>query len=251
MPTSAHSRHSAVVASSTGSLAAITKIAQSAARRPARTSPTKSAYPGVSTKLILVSRWTTGAMASEMERSWARSDSSKSQIVEPSWIVPARAMAPDEASSVSTKVVLPEPPGPTSTTLRIRSGLLAPRSCPAALRPPALSAMEVLPVPWAAGSDRRLETLVPNQLLLTQMFKRRGAQMSASTPPSTQMVCALHCRRPAVASDTRTSGNGASPSQHGVSEGLTYRLGASPQADAESVSELRRSREDFRQTSLK
>ena len=152
MPTSAHSRHSEVVASSTASLAAITKRAQSAARSPARTSPTKSAYPGVSTKLILVPRWTTGAMASEMERSCARSDSSKSQTVEPSWIVPARAMAPAEASSVSTKVVLPEPPGPTSTTLRIRSGLLAPRSCPAVLRPPALSAMVCLQVP---GGPRR------------------------------------------------------------------------------------------------
>ena len=42
------------------SLAAITNSAQSAARSPARTSPTKSAYPGVSTKLILVSRWTSG-----------------------------------------------------------------------------------------------------------------------------------------------------------------------------------------------
>src|SRR5207342_2972152 len=141
MPTSAHSRQRAAVASSTASLAAITNSAQSAARSPARTSPTKSAYPGVSMKLILVSRWTTGAMAREMERSCARSDSSKSQTVDPSWIVPARGMAPAEASSVSTKVVLPEPPGPTSTTLRIRSGLLAPRSCPAVLRPPALSAM--------------------------------------------------------------------------------------------------------------
>ena len=250
MPTSAHSRHRAVVASSTASLAAITKSAQSAARSPARTSPTKSAYPGVSTKLILVSRWTTGAMAREMERSWARSDSSKSQTVEPSWIVPARGMAPAEASSVSTKVVLPEPPGPTSTTLRIRSGLLAPRSCPAVLRPPALSAMRVPPgAKGGPGSDRRLETLVPNQLHLGQMFKGRRVP-DECVDPAIYADDLSSSFRPGVASDTR-SRNGASPSQHGVSEGLTYRLGASPQADVQSVSDLRRSREDFRQTSRK
>src|SRR3954468_1048848 len=102
-------------------------------------------------KLICVSRWTTGAMASEMERSCVLSESSKSQTVEPSWMLPVRGMAPAVASSVSTKVVFPEPPGPTRTTLRIRSGLLAPRSWPAVLRPPALSAMLRLQV----STDRR------------------------------------------------------------------------------------------------
>ncbi len=43
IPTSAHSRHNDRVGSSTPSLAAITNIAQSAARSPARSSPTKSA----------------------------------------------------------------------------------------------------------------------------------------------------------------------------------------------------------------
>src|SRR5215218_487921 len=166
MPTSAHSRHSDVVPTSTASLAAITKRAQSAARSPARTSPTKSAYPGVSMKLILVARWTTGAIAKEIERACDFSDSSKSQTVEPSWMVPARGMAPAVASSVSTRVVLPDPPGPTSTTFRIRPGLLAPRSWPAGLRPPALSAISALPVTAAVrrASDRRAETMGSNQL---------------------------------------------------------------------------------------
>ena len=164
MPTSAHSRHSALVPSSTPSLAAITNSAQSAARSPARTSPTKSAYPGVSTRLILVWRWTTGAMAREMERPCFSSASSKSQTVVPSLTVPARGMAPAEASSVSTKVVLPEPPGPTSTTLRIRSGLLAPRSCPAGLRVFPLSAIE---------DHLSINVQGPRQLLLRR-FARGG-----------------------------------------------------------------------------
>ncbi len=74
----------------------------------------------------------------------------------------------------------PEPPGPTSTTLRIRSGLLAPRSCPAGLRPPALSAMVCLQVPQAARVGPPTQnTMVLNQLLLTTMFKRRTASWTA------------------------------------------------------------------------
>ncbi|CFE39002.1 Uncharacterised protein [Mycobacterium tuberculosis] len=54
MPTWLHSCHRDLVGSSTPSLAAITNSAQSAARNPARSSPTKSAYPGVSTRLTLM-----------------------------------------------------------------------------------------------------------------------------------------------------------------------------------------------------
>ena len=54
MPTWLHSIHSVLVSSSTPSLAAITNSAQSAARSPARSSPTKSAYPGVSIRLTLI-----------------------------------------------------------------------------------------------------------------------------------------------------------------------------------------------------
>ena len=61
IPTSAHSRHSDRVPSSTPSLAAMTNSAQSAARSPARSSPTKSAYPGVSIRLTLMPSWTSGA----------------------------------------------------------------------------------------------------------------------------------------------------------------------------------------------
>src|SRR5688572_32508349 len=71
-------------------------------------------------------------------------------------------MAPAEASSDSTKVVFPEPPGPTSTTLRIRSGLLAPRSCPAGLRVFPLSAIE---------DHLSINVQSPRQLLLKRFRK--------------------------------------------------------------------------------
>ena len=63
MPTWLHSCHSDLVGSSTPSFAAITNSAQSAARNPARSSPTKSAYPGVSTRLILMPSWDRDATA--------------------------------------------------------------------------------------------------------------------------------------------------------------------------------------------
>ena len=214
MPTSAHSRHSALVPSSTPSLAAITKSAQSAARRPARTSPTKSAYPGVSTRLILVWRWTTGAMARETERPCFSSASSKSQTVVPSLTVPARGMAPAEASSVSTKVVLPEPPGPTSTTLRIRSGLLAPRSCPAGLRVFPLSAIE---------DHLSINVQGPRQLLLRLVRKgsRRGV-VARSDEPRNRSPVPMVSRHGLAAPRTSTSGaEMKNPPLHGVSEGFT------------------------------
>ena len=67
--------------------------------------------------------------------------SSKSQTVVPSRTDPARGIAPAAASSVSPGWSSRTRPGPTSTTLRIRSGLLAPRSWPAGLRALPLSAM--------------------------------------------------------------------------------------------------------------
>ena len=100
------------VTRSTGSLAAITNSAQSAARSPARSSPTKSAYPGVSIRLTLMPRWTSGATASAIERPWARSPGSKSETVVPSATVPARVSAPQRTSSVSSRVVLPTELGP-------------------------------------------------------------------------------------------------------------------------------------------
>ncbi len=59
MPTSAHSVHSSPVAPSTPSTALTTNRAASAARRPARSSPTKSGYPGVSSRLMVSPRWLT------------------------------------------------------------------------------------------------------------------------------------------------------------------------------------------------
>ncbi len=177
MPTAAHSSHSDRVASSTSSLAATTNNAQSAARRPARSSPTKSAYPGVSTRLTLVSAWTRGATASEMDRPCACSDSSKSHTVVPSRTDPARGTAPEAASSVSTRVVLPEPPGPTSTTLRIRSGLLASRSWPAALRELVFSAM-------SPPRSRRAPRLQGLRLRGNTRDGRRARAGGGSTPAS-------------------------------------------------------------------
>ena len=88
MPTAAHSRQRWRVPASIGLFAATTNSALSAARSPARTSPPKSAYPGVSIRLILTPSWTSGATARETERWWACSDSSKSDTVVPSSTVP-------------------------------------------------------------------------------------------------------------------------------------------------------------------
>src|SRR5215467_2452052 len=61
MPTAAHSSHSIRVSPSTPSVAATANSAASAARRPARRSPVKSAYPGVSSRLTLTPAWIRGA----------------------------------------------------------------------------------------------------------------------------------------------------------------------------------------------
>ena len=73
---------------STPSTAETTKRAASAALSPARTSPTKSGWPGVSTKLTFTPSWTTLATASDTERPSRRSTSSWSQTVVPSSIRP-------------------------------------------------------------------------------------------------------------------------------------------------------------------
>ena len=91
-------------------------------------------------RLTFTPRCTTGATDSAIERPWERSPDSKSDTVVPSATVPARVRAPLRTSRVSRRVVLPPELGPTSTTLRISSGLRASRSCLPAARAP-LSAM--------------------------------------------------------------------------------------------------------------
>ena len=59
--------------------------------------------------------------ASEIEIRRFCSSGSKSDAVVPSSTRPIRLMAPDRASSASARVVLPLPPWPTRTTLRILS----------------------------------------------------------------------------------------------------------------------------------
>src|SRR6266487_3014100 len=118
MPTAAHSSQSIRVSPSTPSVAATANSAASAARRPARRSPVKSAYPGVSSRLTLTPAWVSGASVRLTDRCCLISTSSKSLTVVPSSTRPARWMVPVATSSASTSVVLPAPEWPTSTTLR-------------------------------------------------------------------------------------------------------------------------------------
>ena len=86
------------------------------------TSPMKSAYPGVSIKLILNPFHSKGASARESDISRACSSGSKSVTVVPSSTDPRRWIVPARKRSASASVVLPAPECPTSATLRILSG---------------------------------------------------------------------------------------------------------------------------------
>ena len=106
IPSTSHSRQSRRVASSTPSAAETTKMAASAARRPARTSPMKSEWPGVSSRLRLTAPLGTEAAVSD-----------RVEVRSP----PSRARRPGirAATSWSNSAVLPAPLAPTRTTLRI------------------------------------------------------------------------------------------------------------------------------------
>ena len=93
--------------------------ARSAAWSAAATSPTKSAYPGVSSRLTLWPSTSNGASASDTEMRRRSSSGSKSQTVVPSSTRPIRGIAPAAKSSASASDVLPAPPWPTRATLRI------------------------------------------------------------------------------------------------------------------------------------
>ena len=109
-PTPWHSSQSATVAGWISSPAGITNTAASAARSPARSSPTYSGCPGASRRLICTSRAGMEAKVSEA----ARSGVSFSPRY-PSTLARKRC---------SKRVVFPDPLAPTRMTLRIWSGEL-------------------------------------------------------------------------------------------------------------------------------
>ena len=88
-------------------------------RSAAATSPMKSAYPGVSTRLILWSRHSKGATESDSEMPRLCSSGSKSHAVVPSSTRPMRAIAPARWSNASARLVFPAPLCPTRATLRM------------------------------------------------------------------------------------------------------------------------------------
>ena len=61
----------------------------------------------------------TGAIASETLMPFLTSSGSKSLTVLPSSTVPIRVVAPEVKSMASSSVVFPDPPWPTSRTLRM------------------------------------------------------------------------------------------------------------------------------------
>ena len=84
------SRQAARVCASTPSTALTTTTTRSTTEQAARTSPKKSAYPGVSIRLILTSPTVNGAMARETDRCRFTSSGSKSETVVPSSTRPWR-----------------------------------------------------------------------------------------------------------------------------------------------------------------
>src|SRR5262249_34719087 len=127
--------------------------AASAARRPARRSPVKSAYPGVSSRLTLTPAWISGASVRLADRCCLISTSSKSLTVVPSSTRPARWMVPVATSSASTSVVLPAPEWPTSTTLRTLLCWPAAGAPPAAAGPFLSVIVCLLPAPVRLRHD--------------------------------------------------------------------------------------------------
>jgi hypothetical protein len=114
--------------------------ARSRRPRPARTVAHEVGVPGVSTRLTW-SRGAHGAMARETERPCLLSG--LVEVADGGAVEDGHGPGgwpPQMRASVSPKVVLAGASWPTRTTLRIRSGLLAPRSCPAGLRALPLSA---------------------------------------------------------------------------------------------------------------
>ena len=117
-PSSSPSVQAAWVCASMPSTALTTSIMRSTTEHAARTSPKKSAKPGVSMRLSLTSSTLQGARANDMDMWDLISSGSKSLTVVPSSTLPGREMVPVAKRSDSASVVLPEPLCPTRATLR-------------------------------------------------------------------------------------------------------------------------------------
>src|SRR5438067_1233149 len=87
--------------------------------------------------LILWSWYSMGATASDSERPRLTSSGSVSQTVDPSSTRPIRVITPVWWRSASASVVLPEPPWPTSATLRTLSGAYPFNLAPSLVEPAA------------------------------------------------------------------------------------------------------------------
>jgi hypothetical protein len=98
------------VCTSTPSTADTTNTARSATRKAAATSPTKSAYPGVSRTFTLWSSCSNGAIDIDTEIPRRPSSGSKSETVLPSSTRPILGMAPVTKRRPSARLVLPDPP---------------------------------------------------------------------------------------------------------------------------------------------
>src|SRR5438309_3343584 len=97
-------------------------IAASATRSAACLSPAKSAQPGVSTRLIFVPSWVNEARAMLMVKWRFCSSGSVSRMLVPSSTLPRRVVAPTAWRMDSTRLVLPDPPWPTTATFLIFVG---------------------------------------------------------------------------------------------------------------------------------
>ncbi len=97
-----------------------TRTLSTTARAPS-TSPTKSAYPGVSKKLILWFAHSTSAMSALIEMLRLISSGSWSVTVVPFSTAPCLVVAPEIYNAASTREVFPHPPCPMTAIFLICS----------------------------------------------------------------------------------------------------------------------------------
>ncbi|MPM05540.1 hypothetical protein SDC9_51830 [bioreactor metagenome] len=115
--------HAFSVPTSIPELASTTKTALLATLRAPYTSPTKSKYPGVSRKLILVLSYSIGMIEVPIETCLSFSSLSKSETVLPSSTLPMRFVTLVKYKSDSVSVVLPQLLWPIKATFLILSVL--------------------------------------------------------------------------------------------------------------------------------
>ncbi len=115
------SSHAFSVPTSMPALPDTTMIAASAVETASSTSPTKSKNPGVSSTLIFTPSHSIGITDVAIEIWRFCSSLPKSLTVFPSSTLPILEVIPDRYAIASTRLVLPQPPCPSKTTLRILS----------------------------------------------------------------------------------------------------------------------------------